>query len=45
MLEKFAIELVEPDYSIVFISLVFDGKNPEENKEKFQLIKSTFSAE
>lgn len=45
MLEKFAIELVDPDYSILFRSLVFDGKNPEEVREVLQQINSTFSAE
>lgn len=45
VLEKFAVDLNDPEYSILFRSLIFDGAQEEEAKEQFQLIKKTFTEE
>lgn len=45
VLEKFAVDLNGPEYSILFKSLIFDGTHEEEAMEQFELIKKAFTEE
>lgn len=45
VLEKFAVDLNGPEYSILFKSLIFDGTHEEEAMEQFDLIKKAFTEE